>query len=247
MAKNQVNFKHLYNRFSASLSRHDCGQFCAPLNHGDGPVCCDIDHAIPVMEKEEFKVLQSRSDLWRRYFPKDKVGKEILKDLPKSCIGAVCKGARFCERDNRSIACRAFPFYPYMDKEGTILGLATYWIFEDRCWVISNMAAVEKAFVAEFLDAYTYMIERDESEKESFRWQSLTHRRVFSRWNRPIFLIGKEGGYLKILPKGKGVEKATIADLPRHGPYKSQAAYRKALQKAKVQFDPALLEKVIPY
>ena len=29
----------LYDRFKASVSRYDCGKYCAPLNNGE-PVCC---------------------------------------------------------------------------------------------------------------------------------------------------------------------------------------------------------------
>ena len=244
VANKEVNFKHLYKNFSTSLSKYDCGQFCAPLNNGE-PVCCSVKHAVPVMEKTEFKELQSRSDLWRRFLPKDATDRKIVKELPKSCMAAICKGAKHCERDNRSLACRAFPFYPYLDKENNILGLATYWIFEDRCWVISNMAIVERDFIHEFISSYKYIMDCDPSELETFRWQSAQHRRIFSRWNRSIYLIASEGGFLKILPKGKGQEKVSFTDLPRFDPYKSEKSYRKALGKTAI--DPKTLEKLIPY
>lgn len=244
VASKKIDYHHLYKNFSASLSKFDCGRFCAPLNGGE-PVCCSVENAVPVMEKAEFKFLRSRSDLWRRFYPKKADDRAIVDDLPDSCMAAACKGARFCERDNRSIACRSFPFYPYMDKDDRVLGLATYWIFEDRCWVISNMAIVERDFVKEFIAAYEYLMAQDKGEFETFRWQSAQHRRVFSRWNRSIYLIGREGGYLKIRPKGKGMEEVKASDLPRFQPYKSESSFKKAAGKAII--DPKTLKDLIPY
>lgn len=245
VAKHPVNFKYLYAHFSAAVSAYDCGKFCAPLNGGE-PVCCSVEHAIPVMEKAEFETLRSRSDLWRRFYPKSQADRHALADMPRSCMGAVCKGARFCERDNRALACRSFPFYPYHDSAGTFIGLATYWIFEDRCWIISNLAVIRESFIQEFIAAFDYILERDESERHTFRWQSAQHRRVFSRWKRPIFLIDREGGLLKVPPHGGDIVPASAGELPRHGPYRSPTSYRRALKAHGIKMTPALEADLIP-
>jgi len=226
-----ADFAEIYRRFSSAVSRHDCGRFCAPLNDG-APVCCTTDHAIPVVEKSEFALLKSRTDLWRRFRPKDAAGRQIVDELSSTCMAVECKGARHCERDNRTLACRAFPFYPYLTKDDELIGLATYWIFEDRCWLISNMQVVERQFVGEFISAYEYLFARDPEEYQAYKEHSAQHRRVFSRQGRFIPLIGRAGGYLKVLPHGKGVVPAKSAEFPQLGAYRSPRVYQRAVKEA---------------
>ena len=225
-----ANFKTVYDRFQASVSRFDCGRFCAPLNNGQ-PVCCDTSHAIPIVDKPEFELLNSRTDLWHRYRPQDATARKIVSELHKDCLAIECKGARQCERDNRTIACRAFPFYPYFDRHSELLGLATYWIFADRCWLISNMQVVERSFVREFIAAYEYVFIRDTEEKDAMRRHSASHRRVATRRNQPILLIGREGGFVKVMPRSAEVRTASIKDMVKTGPYRNPRAYARAVKE----------------
>jgi hypothetical protein len=231
------DFQEIYDRFQASISRYDCGKFCAPLN-GGSPVCCSVDHAIPVVQKSEWKLLKGRTDLWRTFKAFDKASQDIVDDLSDDCKAIQCKGARFCERDNRTLACRAFPFFPYFDRNDKLVGISYYWDFEDRCWVISNLQIVEREFVREFVSAYEYLFEKDPDEYQAYREQSQAMRRVFSRWRRAIPIIGREGGYLKELPKGRGLVKAKVEDFAKHGPYKSAKAFAREVRA---------LGAVVPY
>ena len=69
-----ADFAVVYDKFKAAVSRYDCGKFCSPLNDGS-PVCCSTKHAVPVVDKAEFKFLKSRTDLWHRSEER-RVGKE---------------------------------------------------------------------------------------------------------------------------------------------------------------------------
>lgn len=226
-----ADFAVVFDKFRTSVSRYDCGRFCAPLNNGE-PVCCSTDNAIPIVDKTEFQLLKSRTDLWHLYKPVDAASRQIVKELHKSCTAIECKGARFCERDNRTMACRAFPFYPYFNREGELLGLATYWGFEDRCWLISNMQVVERDFIQEFIAAYEYIFERDPDELKAMKSQSAYHRRTFSRRNEFIALIGRDGGFFKILPHSGRIVPLAADKLPRYGAYKSEAVYRRSVKEA---------------
>jgi hypothetical protein len=64
-------------------------------------------------------------------------------------------------------------------------------------------------------------------------------RREFSRRNKPIPLIGRDGGYFKALPRGGGIVPLALEKLPKHGPYKSDRAYRQAVRAAaaEIEFD----------
>src|SRR3546814_10276072 len=41
--------------------RHDCGRWCAALNHGGGPICCSTNDAVPHVHRSEWKLLKLRS------------------------------------------------------------------------------------------------------------------------------------------------------------------------------------------
>src|SRR5687767_967474 len=110
------DFAQLYDGFNAPVSRFDCGRKCAPLNGGE-PVCCSTQNAVPVVHKVEFELLKTRTDLWTKFKPYDYSTREIVAELTSDCTAIACKGARHCERDQRTIACRGFPFFPYITRE----------------------------------------------------------------------------------------------------------------------------------
>ena len=77
MVASKNDFEKIYNMFSANIAKKlDCGKICAPLNNGQ-PACCTTENAIPIVEKEEWKLLKSRTDLWKRFKPFDKASKKI--------------------------------------------------------------------------------------------------------------------------------------------------------------------------
>ena len=67
MTATKKDFKTIYDKFSAPIAKKlDCGRICAPLNDGI-PVCCSTENAIPIVEDEEWKLLKSRTDLWKPF------------------------------------------------------------------------------------------------------------------------------------------------------------------------------------
>jgi hypothetical protein len=125
-------FREIYGFFNTPVVDIDCGQMCKHLNNGS-PVCCDTSNAIPVVQKSEWKALKQRTDMWRPFKPGNSAAQEIVDGLHDSCKAVECRGAQFCERDNRSLACRTFPFFPYITNKDELIGLSYYWTFEDRC------------------------------------------------------------------------------------------------------------------
>lgn len=235
MRKTRITPEHfgdVYRQFNASISKYDCGRKCAPLNGGQ-PVCCTTGHAIPVVHKSEYQLLKSRTDLWYDYKPNDATSRKIVKELPRNSCAIECKGAAFCERDNRTIACRAFPFFPYYNKQGEMLGLSVYWTFEDRCWMIYRLDLAEPAFVKEMAAAFEKIFAFDPEELENMKSHSASARRVHSRWNRPIPIIGRDDGKLyKVMPRTHELRPAKASDFKAQGAYKSEAAYKRAVKEA---------------
>lgn len=242
------HYRTIYENFRAPVSSaHDCGKYCAPLNGGT-PVCCDHDHAIPAASPPEWKVMQKRTDMWKRHKPKDAQAKREVAEIEETCVAIVCNGAKYCERDNRLLACRAFPFYPYFTKDGEFAGLAYYWVFEDRCWVISNIEQVDKTYVKEFIESYDMLTDVDEGEYLAFHEQSASMRRVFSRRGMPIPLIGLEGEYLQVLPKSGGkIVPADPKKYPKFGPYRSRKAYEKAAKESEEIYGPPEWGEMPPF
>ncbi len=222
MTKNKTasadTFRAIYGFFNAPVVDIDCGQMCKHLN-GGSPVCCDTSNAIPIVQKSEWQALKKRTDMWRPYKPDSSAAQEIVDGLHSSCKAIECRGAQFCERDNRSLACRTFPFFPYITNKDELIGLSYYWTFEDRCWVISNLARVTPAFVSEFIKAQELLFDADPGERDVYRQYSATMRRVFSRWKRPIPVINRDGGFSMIRPHGAGIRKIQADALPRFAPY----------------------------
>ena len=172
-----ADFATLYEGFKAPVSRFDCGRKCAPLNGGE-PVCCSTQNAVPVVHKVEFDLLKTRTDLWSKFKPYDYSTRQIVDELTHDCMAIECKGARFCERDNRTIACRGFPFYPYLTRQREFVGIGTYWVFEDRCWMMSNLEIVDRKFVEEFIATYEALFIKDHSEFTTYVSRLLRRRRA---------------------------------------------------------------------
>jgi len=231
------DFASLYEGFNSPVSRFDCGKKCAPLN-GGSPVCCSTENAVPVVHKVEFDLLKTRTDLWTKFKPYDYATRQIVAELTSDCMAIHCKGARFCERDNRTIACRGFPFYPYLTRERQFIGIGTYWTFEDRCWMMSNLEIVDRAFVNEFIATYEALFVRDESEFKTYVDFSASARRVYSRWKRQIPLLGREGELLIVEPSTGAVRPGRRKEFPKAKPFNSEKEYRAAIKEAGGEVPP---------
>jgi len=231
MTARAKHYAKMYGMFEASIStKVDCGRMCAPLNGGT-PVCCTTEHAVPIVTGGEWRHLETISDAWAEYVPDDAAGHEIVDELHEDCRAIECKIAPYCDRVSRTLACRAFPFFPYFTKEEELIGLSYYWTFEDRCWIISNLRVVEPDFVAEMIETYEYLFKKDRDEKEAMVDQSKSMRQVFGRKGRIIPIIGRDAKYYKILPKTKGkVVPASLSDFKALEPYTTEKAYREAIE-----------------
>jgi len=225
-----ADFASLYEGFNAPVSRFDCGRKCAPLNNGE-PVCCSTQNAVPVVHKVEFEFHKSRTDLWKKFKPYDYSTKQIVEELTNDCMAIQCKGVRFCERDNRTLACRGFPFYPYLTRQKEFVGVGTYWVFEDRCWMMSNLEIVDRTFVEEFVATYETIFVKDPSEHKTYVDFSAAARRVHSRWNREIPLLGRDGKLLIVEPSSGAIRPGKPRDFPKIAPFNSERAYRAACRK----------------
>lgn len=232
-----ADFAALYEGFDAPVSRYDCGRKCAPLNNGTA-LCCSADNAVVVAYKTEFEFLKGRTDIWSKFKPYDYSTRQIVEELTHDCMAIECKGVAFCERNNRTLTCRGFPFYPYLTRQKELVGIGTYWMFEDRCWMISNLEIVERTFIDQFLATYEAIFAKDKSEFQTYVEFSASARRVFSRWKREIPLLGRDGKLMIVEPSTGAIRPGKPRDFPKIAPFNSERAYKAACKEAGGEVPP---------
>jgi hypothetical protein len=174
MTDSIIDYADLYQHFKAPLTRFDCGKKCAPYNDLGVPFCCDTQHTVPSAYLDEWSYLTSNTDLWHIWESKDpKETERLQKQRPDSQVLIACKGHEHCQRNYRSITCRAFPFFPYLTHQGEFIGLSYYWEYEDRCWVISNLKDVTQEYRKQFIKVFDTLLRIMPSEMEDFFHHSL--------------------------------------------------------------------------
>jgi hypothetical protein len=224
----KIDVGELYRRFDAPMVDRDCGLMCAPHNPSGKPFCCDICHAVPAAYHQEWAYLQPRTDLWHVWrgdeCPDDGSDPEELRsDTPEHMLLLACKGPALCQRPYRAISCRQFPFFPYISSSYRFLGLAYEWVFENTCWVISNLERVNGVYREEFVRVYDSIFARWQEDHESYYLYSEQMRIQFSAMKRRIPLLHRNGGCYLISPGSERMRRVAVDRLPRFGPYKSQS------------------------
>ncbi len=220
----KMSFAGLYAQFKAPITAFDCGAKCAPYNEYGVPFCCDTAHAVPTAYAAEWAYLQANTDLWYLWAAEDETDTARLQaETPVGQVLIECLGYEHCQRDYRSITCRAFPFFPYISKERDFLGLSYYWQYEERCWIISNLQTVTPEYGSEFVAAYDQIFAKYPTEFENFRYNSTIMRRVFGRRKRAIPLLHRNGKVYKITPRTGRLRRVDPVNLPKYEPYKTTA------------------------
>ena len=217
-------FAGLYARFQSPISTLDCGQKCAPYNEHGAPFCCDTQHAVPTAYAAEWVYLQENTDLWHPWQAQTPQETELLQaETPDGLHLIECQGHTRCQRDFRSMTCRAFPFFPYFTSDGDFIGLSYYWEYEDRCWVISNLSQVSLTYREEFIQVYEELFRYLPEERDNFANHSAHMRRVFEGKQRTIPVLHRDGGCYKVSPRSEKMKKVSVETLPVFGPYRIAA------------------------
>ena len=218
-------FEALYAQFPAPINALNCGDKCAPHNEFGAPFCCDTRQTVPTAYQSEWAYLKNNTDLWHPWQSKDVDETHRLRsETPPGQIPIECLGHTRCQRDNRSLTCRAFPFFPYLTSAGAFIGLSYYWEYEDRCWVLSNLQTVSRTYRAEFIRAYESVFVLYLEEVQTFSNHSTEMRHVFGKHQRAIPLLHRNGSTYKISPSNERLRRMPPERLPKFGPYKLAAS-----------------------
>lgn len=220
-----ITFSQLYNRFSSPIVPINCGSKCAPYNEDGIPFCCDIRHTIPTAYQAEWEYLRANTDLWQLWKSEDSaLTAELSSETPEGQLLIACRGIEYCQRGYRSISCRSFPFFPYIDSTGEFIGLSYYWEYEDRCWVISNLQKVSSTFIKEFIMTYEYLFATDVHDRENYAHFSAHMRNTFADLKRSIPLLHRNGIAYKMSPRSERLHRYPAESFSKFGLYKIAAA-----------------------
>ncbi len=216
--------KTFYESFDAPIAAFDCGRKCAPYNERGVPFCCDTRHAVPTVYQAEWDYLLANTDLWHLWDAQDiEVKARLREKTPDGMVLIECLGHQHCQRDYRSITCRAFPFFPYLNSAGEFVGLTYYWEYEERCWVINNLGVVTPEYRLQFVEIYDTLLDREAGELMNFGYHSQVMRQVFAERKREIPLMHRDGEVYKITPDDERLHLVNPEDLPKFGPYQIAA------------------------
>lgn len=219
-ADTQTDFAALYARFTSPIAALNCGHKCAPYNERGVPFCCDTRYAVPAAYAAEWAYLEANTDLWHRWAGRNSAETEELRaQAPPGQVLIACLGHEQCQRQFRSITCRSFPFFPYLNSRGDFLGLSYYWEYEGCCWVISNLDVVTMEYRNEFIDVYETIFECTPEEREIYSKHSKLMRKTFQRRRRAIPLLHRNGFAYKITPVNERMRRIPVESLPRFGPH----------------------------
>lgn len=216
-----ISFYDLYESFHSPICNINCGDRCAPYNEKGVPFCCDTHHAVPTAYQPEWEYLFSNTDLWHLWKPNNpELYRQLKKETSPDQVLIECLGHKLCQRDFRSITCRAFPFFPYINENKEFLGLTFYWDYVDRCWIISNLQFVSDQYRSEFVTAFETLFELIPEELASFEHQSRITRRIYKHRSRSIPLFHRNGCNYKISPATERLRRTQLDNLTKFGPYK---------------------------
>lgn len=229
-----ADLRALYNRFDSPVAKLDCGKKCAPHNPNQKPFCCDICHAVPAAYDSEWDHLRTTTDLWHIYRGDEcnasgstRADRAVSNaELPRGMISLACLGPAHCQRENRLLSCRAFPFFPYIASDYRFLGLACEWDFDSVCWVISNLDQVTKKYRAEFIRAFDFQLATFDDTFENYIVHSERLRAHYSSRKRRFPLLHRNGCAYLVSPNSERLQRVETTSLPGFGIYDKHSPER---------------------
>jgi hypothetical protein len=135
-------------------------------------------------------------------------------------IALACLGPARCQRPNRVLSCRAFPFFPYITSDYRFLGLACEWEFESVCWVISNLQSVTDKYRTEFLRTFDHLLATFDDVFENYAYHSERMRQHYYSHKKRFHLLHRNGRAYLVSPLSERMRRVDAASLPRFGFYR---------------------------
>lgn len=212
-------FEEFYRGFPRPLSNIDCGEKCGPFNEYGVPVCCDINLIVPSAYEEEWQYLKENTDLWQTWSSSKPIDADLANDVQDGQVLLKCLGYEKCQRPFRTLTCRAFPFFPYLDSHGSFIGLVYFQEYREKCWIISNLSIVTSAYKADFQKAFELLFEQYPDSKESYSQYSSFLREENTISGDKIILLDFGDNVFLLDPDSEVKSQVNYDDLDSFGPF----------------------------
>lgn len=212
-------FHELYSEFAMPLCEIDCGLKCGPYNDYGVPICCDIHQVVPSAFDLEWKYLKINTDLWQPWSSTDISDQQLDEELLDGQVLLACKGYRDCQREFRTLTCRAFPFYPYLNSQGAFQGLAYYPEFRFGCWIISNLECVSLEYKIAFKQAFQRVFERYPAYHLNYIDYSRYGRETAAKEDENLVMMDFSGNVFLIDPQTEEKSQVQYKELIPFGPF----------------------------
>lgn len=185
--------KHFHRLLSVRMTDFDCGKLCASKN-GDIPFCCDNREVAPVLYEREYRWLKKCGDLWKRMPVRTKAERKLVEESLSFYVFARCRGHTRCSRALRSIACRTFPFEPFVDERGCVVGL----IYQDehgsRCPLVGKpRRAYNPNYITNALRFWWELLESLPEERKMYAKLSRERERLARRLGKSLRVFRERG------------------------------------------------------
>lgn len=215
-----LDIRGLYASFDLPVTDFDCGARCAPQNPAGVPFCCDICHAVPPAYRLEWDYLLNATDLWHEWRGDECAAEPVdpaalREQTPEHMLLLACRGAAHCQRQFRLLSCRQFPFFPYITADDRFIGLAFFWEFAGKCWVIDNLQQVTPAFRQAFVRTFDGIFDLWAEEYEAYAVTSQEMRDHFAARRRRIPILHRNGKNYLLSPVSERLTPLQVFTSPR--------------------------------
>ena len=156
---------------------------------GNGGVsyCCTVNHAVPLLYREELQFLQNKGNNWQEWVPRTREEKALVKSTHKDQVFCSCNSSAKCERELRSISCRTFPLEPYLNRHGKLIGLTFIQDFMEknpttgrpRCPLTQIKQDIRQEYIDEAFTFWEKLMERRNEEYRTYLFTSRSHRKEY--------------------------------------------------------------------
>lgn len=181
--------KELYKLLDVPMIDFDCGDMCKEDNDGI-PQCCDIEMTVPLLYLDEISYLNKNKIFWNKLKIETRVDKELAEGLDENDVLCICPSPSECERDRRAFVCRTFPFEPYLDDDGNLLGIVYQYSRADRCPLVNKpRSAYNNQYVKNSILFWEEIFKILPMEKDLFMEESKKLRNKFNKNNRKILVF----------------------------------------------------------
>jgi hypothetical protein len=171
---------------SVKMTHFDCGKHCAPKNN-NVPHCCDREKVQPLLFKDEYEWHRKQGTFWRKMPIKTKADKKLVQDTCSYNVFAVCPGAQECRRTLRALVCRLFPFEPFIDDKGFVLGLVYIGDKNGDCALMGKPRRIyNPAYIRNCIRVWQELVDTFPEEKDMYMCESRKRKRREARMGKTV-------------------------------------------------------------